>query len=170
MHRELSRLPGSRLALAAFALSLAIAADGRAAGPQRWLVAPAGLCAEAPHREPCAGGACASQAAPARSRFDPTDVAATTRRAGVAPPGAQAFSGPGSCADPSTPCGGSSEPTRVAGNPPPAATPPPGAPSPAGPPPAALPTPPAPPPAPPAPTPPTVVESPGGPGTLPGLP
>jgi len=158
-----------RLAPAALALALAlpIAGDAGAAGPRRWQVAPAGPCAEATIRQPCAGGVCTSRT-PARSRFDAADVAADSGGGGAAPPGIDQFPGPGSCADPSTPCG-SIDPTRVAENPPPV-RPPPAAPSPAGPPAAAPPPPAAAPPAPPAPAPPTVVEPPVGPGTLPGLP
>jgi hypothetical protein len=159
-----SRPCGGPLALLAMALALGVAADASAAG-RRWQVAPAGACAEAERRDPCRGGACASSA-PARSRFDPTDVAAGGR-GGAPPPSAEQFAGPGSCADPSTPCG-SSGAVRIAETPPMAPSP--AAPSPASPPGGALPSPPAPPAAPPAPTPPTVVESPAGPGTLPGLP
>jgi hypothetical protein len=155
-------LPGLGLVL-----GLALAADGEAAGPQRWRVAPAGPCAEASPRNPCPGGACTTRT-PARSRFEPTDVAAPPAAdGGLLPPEAKAFSGPGSCADPSTPCG-RFEPTRVAERPP--APPPPGAPGPAQPPGSVIPPPPAQPPAPPAPSPPSVVEPPVGPGTLPGLP
>jgi hypothetical protein len=158
--------------LAALMLALSFPPEAHAAGPRRWQVAPAGPCAESLVRDPCAGGACASSSAPARSRFDPADVAAQPGGGGAAaPPGADQFPGPGSCADPSTPCGGPIEPTRVAESPPvPPVQPPPGAPSPASPPTVTPPPPPAPPPAPPAPTPPTVAEPPAGPGTLPGLP
>jgi hypothetical protein len=173
-------LPALALALGA---ALA-AADAGAAGPRRWQIAPAGPCAEAEARRPCPGGPCTSRT-PARSRFDPTHVAAAPGRGGGgAPlPAADSFPGPGSCADPSTPCG-ATRPTRLAERPP--ATPPPTAPGPAAPPAdpvplppaagpalppvAAAPPPAAPPPAPPAPIPPTVIESPGGPGALPGLP
>ncbi len=159
----------SRLALVgALVFGLSLAAAAGAAGPRRWQVAPAGPCAESLVRDPCAGGACASSPAPARSRFDPADVAARPGGGGAAPPEAEFFPGPGSCADPGTPCGRPAEPTQVAGSPP--VQPPPAAPSPAGPPAVAPPPPPALPPAPPAPSPPTVVEPPVGPGTLPGLP
>jgi hypothetical protein len=156
-----------RLALAA-ALALALAAEADAE-PRRWQVAPAGPCAEAATRLPCPGGACNARSSPARSRFDATDVAAGAGEGGAAPPELDSFPGPGSCADPSAPCG-AIEPTRVAENPTPPVAPPPAAPSPATPPAGAPPPPPALPPAPPAPTPPGVVEQPGGPGTLPGLP
>lgn len=157
-------LPGIGLTVA---MGLAPASGVGAAGPQRWEVAPAGPCAEPAALQPCPGGACVSST-PARSRFDPTDVAATRPGGGGAtPPEADDFPGPGSCADPSTPCGGF-EPTRVAETP--STPPPPAAPSPAAPPGSAIPPPAAQPPAPPAPTPPSVVEPPVGPGTLPGLP
>jgi hypothetical protein len=169
----MARLPRSLrrlLPTLGLSLGLALASGAGAAGPQRWQVAPAGPCAEAETRNPCPGGACTSST-PARSRFDPTDVAANggAGRGGAAPPEADSFPGPGSCADPSTPCG-ATEPTRLAESPSAGPVPPPGAPSPAGPP-VVVPPPPASlPPAPPAPTPPSVVEQPGGPGTLPGLP
>lgn len=142
------RLPLLRLTLAA-ALALALAGEARAAGAPRWQVAPAGACAEAKPHQPCAGGVCKSRT-PARSRFDPTDVAATPGQGGAALPGLVPFTGPGSCADPSTPCGPES-PTHVAVSPPPI-QPPPAAPGPAGP---------------PTVVPPTVVEPPVTPGTLP---
>jgi hypothetical protein len=160
--------PGLRpLAPAGLALALLLGGGTRAGAEGRWQVAPAGPCAEAMVREPCTGGACAAGAAPARSRFDPTEVAAGAGGGGAAPPAADSFAGPGSCADPGTPCG-SFEPTRVAERPP--VEPPPAAPSPADPPTLTPPPPPASPPAPPAPAPPAVVEPPAGPGTLPGLP
>lgn len=82
-----------------------IGEEARAAGEGRWQIAPAGPCAEAPTRSPCAGGACVSDA-PARSRFDPIDVAAAGGGAGgPPPPQAEPFRGPGSCADAGTPCG-----------------------------------------------------------------
>jgi len=154
-----------RLALAA-GLALALAGPAGAAGAPRWQVAPAGPCAEAAKRPPCPGGECKSRT-PARSRFEPTDVAATPGRGGASPPGLVSFTGPGSCADPSTPCGPNG-PTHVAASPPP--VPPPAAPSPADPPALDPPPPSAPPPPPAAPTPPTVIEQPVTPGTLPGLP
>lgn len=93
------------LAASASVSFLGIGEGARAAGEGRWQIAPAGPCAEAPTRSPCAGGACVSDA-PARSRFDPIDVAAAGDGAGgPPPPQAEPFRGPGSCADAGTPCG-----------------------------------------------------------------
>ena len=93
-----------------------------AAGEGRWRIAPAGPCAEAPTRSPCAGGACVSDA-PARSRFDPIDVAAAGGGVNGTPlPRAEAFQGPGSCADAGTPCGDGAP--RIAADDPPVEPPP----------------------------------------------
>jgi hypothetical protein len=70
----------------------------------RYGVAPPGPCAEAVRLVPCPGGTCEG-AAPARSRFDPVDVAAGLGTDGPGPPDPTEFAGPGSCVDPSTPCG-----------------------------------------------------------------
>jgi len=70
-------------------------------------IAPAGPCAVAPQRDPCAEGSCAKSGAKARGRFSPDGVASDGR--GISsddlPPAPATFDGPGSCADPSTGCG-----------------------------------------------------------------
>lgn len=111
-------LPGLLLAL-----GVVVAGDGLAASPKRWPVAPAGPCAEAMARNPCPAGVCTAST-PARSRFDPVDVATEAPGGWDLPnPAASSFAGPGSCADPGTPCG-NFEPTRLVGQPPAVVEPP----------------------------------------------
>jgi hypothetical protein len=70
-------------------------------------VAASGPCATAPDRDPCAGGACTKTSSKTRKRFSPEEVASETALEGrEAPlPNADAFTGPGTCADPSAGCG-----------------------------------------------------------------
>jgi hypothetical protein len=189
-------IKGTSLGLAAAFAALAIgtlAAQARA--EDRFAVAPAGPCAVAPDRDPCAGGACSSRAARIYDRFLPGDVAGGADATSDPPPELPSFGGPGPCADPSAGCGtpGIVRPGQLASNdvggtvtlpgtPPPTAPPPNGnggSPTPPPPPPpappavpTAPPAPPAPsPPAPPAPpTPPVVIEPPPGPALPPGVP
>lgn len=180
----------------AAALALGALASPAQAEDAGFSVAPAGPCAVAPGRDPCAGGACSRQGVRISDRFLPGDVAADAAVADDAPPDLPSFDGPGSCADPSAGCGtpGFSRPGQLASNdaggsvnppgtPPPSAPPPiaggggpltPPSPPPPAPPaiPSAPPAPPAPatPPAPAPPIPPVVVEPPPGPALPPGVP
>jgi hypothetical protein len=160
----------------------AIASSAGAEGT-RVPVAPAGPCATAPERDPCAGGACKRQHVRIQERFHPGDVAGAAETASDAPPELPSFSGPGSCADPSAGCGTPGFRNQIASNDPlPGSaatlpgTPPPVAPPPTsgggGPPILPPPPPPAPPAAPPPapPSPPVVVEPPPGPALPPGVP
>lgn len=188
-------IKATSLGLAAAFAALAIGTLAtQARAEERFAVAPAGPCAVAPDRDPCAGGACSSRGARIYDRFQPGDVAGGADATSEAPPELPSFGGPGPCADPSAGCGtpGFVRPGQLASNdvggtvnlpgtPPPTAPPPGGGggPTPPPPPPPAPPavptTPPVPPapspPAPPAPpTPPVVIEPPPGPALPPGVP
>jgi len=140
------------------------------AGAAELAIAPAGPCAIAPQRDPCAEGACTTRGAKVRGSFSPDSVAdpgPTEALNGPTPPPMR-FDGPGSCADPANGCGNprvvdvvrfeAASPV-VASGPPPA------------PPPTVIPNPPTPPPPPtrtPPSPPPVVVEPQPGPVLPPG--
>jgi hypothetical protein len=96
-------------------LALATAASAASAGTQaararHWVVAAPGPCASVETRNPCAGGACTSEGPPARSRFEPVDVAGAPRVPEPPVPDPKDFGGPGTCADPSLHCAGTPSP------------------------------------------------------------
>jgi hypothetical protein len=106
---------GSVLAALAV-LALAPAAPAASAGTttgvraRHWVVAAPGPCASVEARNPCAGGACAAEGPPARSRFEPVDVAGAPQAPEPPAPDPKDFGGPGTCADPSLHCAGSPSP------------------------------------------------------------
>jgi hypothetical protein len=91
-------------AFALLALSFSLAAP---VGAAELAIAPAGPCAVAPQRDPCAEGACSNRGAKVRGQFSPDAVAEpgpSEALNGPTPPPIP-FNGPGSCADPATGCG-----------------------------------------------------------------
>ncbi|MDJ0869637.1 MAG: hypothetical protein QNK03_26290 [Myxococcota bacterium] len=105
-------MPATRdlsLALAAALLAAAPAAAGSAEADSdlRHRVAPAGTCAKLPPLQGCSGASCGASARPARSHFDPVDVASGPgeTRQGIAPPSQDLFDGPGPCQSAGDVCG-----------------------------------------------------------------